>query len=143
MIILIWKKLLLRFTWITSNMHLNVLYLMTLNSSSSDISFILKLKKKSKKWKKMTFSTLWPPSYERKDESSLGWITKVVVENCSKNSVGHWNSYESSLTQRYFILIVMKKAKMTWRKLCDPLLREKRRIKLSLNNKSCRELFKE
>ena len=27
-----------------------------------------------------------PPSYEKKDESSLGWIIKVV-ENSSKNSV--------------------------------------------------------
>ncbi len=33
---------------------------------------------------------------------------------------------------------------MTLNKSCDPpLLREKRRIKLKLNNKSCRELFKE
>ena len=65
-------------------MHLNVLYLTTLDSSSSDISFVSKLKKNSKKMKENHF---------------FNFVT--------------------------------------------PLLREKRRIKLRLNNKSCRELFKE
>ena len=66
-------------------MHLNVLYLTTLDSSSSDISFVSKLKKKN---------------------------NKKMEENHFFNFV-------------------------------TPLLREKRRIKLRLNNKSCRELFKE
>ncbi len=34
-------------------------------------------------------------------------------------------------------------AEMTLKKSCDPLLREKSRIKLNLNNESCRELSKE
>ena len=124
-------------------MHLNVLYLTTLDSSSSDISFVSKLKKNSKKMKENQFFNFVTPSYKKKDKSNLGWITKVV-ENCSKNFLGRWNTYESSFTQKYLILILKKKAKMTWKKLCDPpLLREKSRIKLNLNNESCRELSKE
>ena len=42
---------------------------------------------------------LWPPSYEKKDESSLGWIIKVV-ENCSKNSVGHWDTHHFDSSSR-------------------------------------------
>ena len=60
-------------------------------------------------------------------------------------SKNHQNLYIPKKSIFDFVEVeYMKMEEMTLEKSCDPpLLWEKRRIKLRLNNKSCREFFKE